>query len=123
MPFSVEIIRARGAIVLRCRGRLVLGHGAGLLRELARRALASGDAVAVDVTRVTQTDAHAIGVLAELCATAREAGSTLMLAGASDRVRRLLRLTRLDSFLPEFEPAVMHTRAARPSPQARISLP
>jgi anti-anti-sigma factor len=67
-------------------------------------------------------DAHAVGVLAELCATAREAGRTLMLAGASDRVRRLLRLTRLESFLPEFERAMMHTRAPRPSPLAKVSL-
>jgi anti-anti-sigma regulatory factor len=45
-------------------------------------------------------DAHGTGVVADLCATARKNGATLMLAGASGRVRRLLRLSGLDRVMP-----------------------
>ena len=103
---DIDIITTREAAILRCRGRLVLGDGAAPLREAARRALSRGQAVALDLGRVTQIDAHGTGVLAELADTAQREGRVLMLAGVSDRVRRLLRLTRLDTVIPGLKDAV-----------------
>jgi anti-anti-sigma factor len=105
--------------LLRCRGRLVLGEGAALVRAAARRALLEGHAVALDLAPVTQMDAHGAGVLAELSAIARETGRALLLAGASHRVRRMLHLTRLDALIPSAWPA--HADAAAEPASLRIA--
>lgn len=97
---DIDIITTRDLAILRCRGRLVFGDGAGPLGEAGRRALSAGRAVALDLDKVTQMDAHGTGVIAELADLARRQGSALMVSKVSDRARRLLRLTRLDSVIP-----------------------
>lgn len=96
MLLDIDVSTRPDAAILRCRGRLVFGDGAAPLREAGHRALLAGRSLALDLRRVTQIDAHGAGVLAELCAAARETGHALRLAGVSDRVRLLLAVTRLD---------------------------
>jgi anti-anti-sigma factor len=96
----IHIIRISGVTVLRCHGRLVLGQESTQFRMAAERALAECDVVALDLAGVWQMDAHGIGVLAELYASARDTGRALILAGVNNRVQRLLRLTRLDKVIP-----------------------
>jgi anti-anti-sigma factor len=109
---EIEVITTRELALLRCRGRLVLGDGAALLREVASRALAAGQAVALDLGRVSQMDAHATGVLAELIESARNQGVALVLARVSDRVRRILRVTRLDQVIPLSRSSALQPGAA-----------
>ena len=97
---QIRIIRSRGVTILSCHGPLVLGRAASRLRKVALRALAVRQVVALDLSGVTQMDAHAIGVLADLYVFSRASGSVLLLAGLSDRAQRLLHLTRLDRFIP-----------------------
>lgn len=106
MTVEIDTITTRELAILRCRGRLVLGDGAAPLREAVRRALSRGQAVALDLGPVTQMDAHGTGVLAELADLARRDGRALMLARVSDRVRRLLRLTGLDTVIPALKDPV-----------------
>ena len=101
MPFELEVIRTPDMTILRCRGRLVLEHGAAPLGEVARQELSRGQDVALDLGAVTQMDARGTGVLAELCGIARARRCLLGLAGVSDRVQRLLRLTLLDTVIPD----------------------
>ena len=111
MTVEIEITNTRELAILRCQGRLVLGDGAATLREAARRALSAGQAVALDLGRVTQLDAHGTGVLAELFEIARREGRAFMVARVSGRVRRVLRLTRLDTVIPGVRDALMHAGA------------
>ncbi len=97
---QIHIIRTSGITVLQCDGRLVLGRSATEFRRAALRALADTQVVALDLTGIRQMDAHGIGVLALLYGSSRDAGSTLLLAGASHRVQRLLGLARLDAIIP-----------------------
>ena len=120
MLLEVEIRPSHDVAVLRCRGRLVSGDGAALLGEAGRRALLARRAVALDLRPVTQMDAHGAGVLADLCATARAAGRTLLLAGASDRVRRLLHVTGLDTIIPADSAACADVIAA-PAASIRVA--
>jgi anti-anti-sigma factor len=101
MAFDIALVRSRDATILSCRGTLVMERGASALREAGERALSAGKSLALDLAFVTQMDARAIGVLAELYGAARNAGRRVVLVGASDRVTRLLRLTRLDRFIHE----------------------
>jgi anti-sigma B factor antagonist len=96
----IHIIPVSGVTVLRCDGRLVLGHAATRFRIAAERALAECEVVALDLARVWQMDAHGIGVLAQLYASSRATGRALLLAGVNNRVQRLLHLTRLDTVMP-----------------------
>lgn len=97
---DIDITTTRDLAILRCRGRLVFGDGAAPLKDAARRALLRGHAVALDLDKVTQMDAHATGVIAELADLARRQGRALTVARVSDRARRLLRLMRLDTVVP-----------------------
>lgn len=111
MPSRFQILRYSDAVVLRSRGPLV-GDGARLLRQRALRAVAGGHDLALDLTRVPQIDAYGIGTLAAVCAAARRSRRRIFLAGASDRVRRVLRLTNLDAFIPELGRAATPSRLA-----------
>lgn len=100
LTVGIHIIRISGVTVLRCDSRLVLGHAATQFRMAAERALAECEVVALDLAGVWQMDAHGIGVLAQLYASSRDTGRALLLAGASNRVQRLLHLTALDTVIP-----------------------
>ncbi len=71
--------------------------------------------MALDLSRVTEMDAHGLGVLAELCASLRHEGCALLLAAANDRVDRLLRLTRLDTVIPRVNATYGHVHPTRHS--------
>lgn len=96
---EIDVITTGEVAILTCRGRLVLGAGAAPFRDTARRALRRSALVALDLDRVTQMDAHGTGVLAELADLARREGRGLTVARVSDRVRRLLGVTRLDTVI------------------------
>ncbi len=97
---QIHIIRTSGVTVLQCDGRLVLGRSATEFCRAALRALADSQVVALDLAGIRQVDAHGIGVLAFLYGLSRDTGSTLLLAGASHRVQRLLDLAGLDAIIP-----------------------
>jgi anti-sigma B factor antagonist len=69
------------------------GRSAGEVRDTLHAALAAGSGrLVVDLTGVELLDATGLG--------ARQSGRELVLRGASTRVGRLLRLTRLDRVIP-----------------------
>jgi anti-sigma B factor antagonist len=109
---DIELNRIRQVAVVHCRGRLVFADGAERLRTAAAQALLAGQDVVLDLARVTQMDAHGAGVLAELFGLARRERRRLSLTGASDRVRRVLRVTGLDSVARDIEESGTPGRAS-----------
>ena len=101
MAFEVATVRSGSATIVSCRGRLVAGHGAAALRCAARHELSAGRLLALDLAFVTQLDARGVGVLAEASDVAHQRGARILLVGANARIRRLLRLTHLDTIIPE----------------------
>ena len=59
--------------------------------------------VLVDLSRVTDIDAHGLGELAWGVATLRRSGGQMALIAPNLRVRRLLAVTRLDSILAIYD--------------------
>jgi anti-anti-sigma factor len=98
--------------VVTCRGPIV--HGTTTRRFIAciKRLLRRYRRVVVDLGTVTHIDARGIGMLAALIAQARSADRQLVLARSSDRVERILRLTRLDV---ELHDDSVRDRSARPA--------
>jgi anti-anti-sigma factor len=116
MAFEVVTVRGGAATILSCRGRLVAEHGAAALRCAARRELSAGRLLALDLACVTQLDARGVGILAEACDVARMRGARILLAGANARIRRLLRLTHLDTIIQELAADDVSCHAAEIEP-------
>ena len=71
------------------------------LDRLGRASAAGVDALVIDLTGTIELDASGLGILVLIQKRARERGLSAKLANAPERVRNLLKLTKLD-FLFEF---------------------
>ena len=87
---NITIEQFDGQVILRCEGRLVLGHETGLLCAAIRQ---TSRELMVDLHDVTAVDAAGIGALVCL----QSAGFYLTLADPSPIVREVLARTDLDS--------------------------
>ncbi|AZM58077.1 anti-sigma factor antagonist [Streptomyces sp. WAC 01529] len=75
-------------------------HGAPVLRAQALEAIQQGPPhVVLDLTRVGFCDSSGLSALIGIWHAARAAGGSLSLAGAPDRLIRMLALTGVDSLL------------------------
>ncbi len=79
-----------------CHGRIAQAATARRFRACIGSLLRRYRRVVVDLGAVTHIDACGVGMLARLLAQAKSADRRLILARSSDRVERVLRLTRLD---------------------------
>jgi anti-sigma B factor antagonist len=71
----------------------------------------------VDLRRTTYVDSAGLGALIVTRKRVVAAGGEMWLANVNDELRRLLSLTRLDSFLPLLDELDDDGDAARPSPR------
>jgi anti-anti-sigma factor len=64
--------------------------------------------VGVDMRHLSAVDAHGLGELVAIYRRLNEAGGSLTLIAPTERVRRLLGVTRLDTFIPIAETAAAY---------------
>ncbi|MDD9877523.1 MAG: STAS domain-containing protein [Magnetovibrio sp.] len=81
------------------RGCIDVNTAPALMRELMAR-LGAGGELRLDMSAVTWIDSAGLASLVQLLAEARRRGGDLILCSASDGVRRMLRLARLDALFP-----------------------
>ena len=94
----MKVIRRKrhGAEILRLVGPLTAGTGVGALRRLEPDLLDGPDRnMVLDLSEVGYVDAAGIGELLRLHRRVTALGNTLVLAGLPERVREVLRITRL----------------------------
>lgn len=112
---TVTTVERNGACLVTATGEVDV-HTAGLFRtainEAEELAAAASLPVIVDLAGVPFMDSTGLGVLVGALARAREADRRLILAGATERIVRLLRLTGLDG---QFETAPDVETATAPS--------
>ena len=106
---NVTVESARGAVTVRCQGRLVRGQETALLCAVIHQ---DGPDIILDLSGVTAIDGAGIGALVSLQA----AGTYLRLAGPSLAVHQELRLTNLDSVFEISELSV-----TMPEPSAQVN--
>lgn len=94
--FGVQGKFIGGVTELHAAGRLVAGHGAGHPVWQAAREWRGAAQLVVDLAGVTAIDASGLGALLRLRQNACRHGVPVTVRRAGPRVRRLLRLTRLD---------------------------
>lgn len=80
--------------LLNLEGRVVVGE-TDVLRDVIQT-LPATSSVIVDLSGVTLVDAHGLGVMLQLREQAQARGMRFQLMNISQRLRELLRITRLD---------------------------
>jgi anti-anti-sigma factor len=100
-PFEVRGEELEGVLVIAVRGELDL-NTAPRLEELLEPALASGDfPVAIDLSACEFIDSTGIALIVRAWQTLADSDNPgFALCGLDDQVRRLLRITGLESSIP-----------------------
>ena len=98
-PFTTDCERHAERVRLRVSGRLIESRPQTMWGECFEAS--SGTDVEVDLGAVTDIDARGLGLLADLTTRVRRAGGRVSVVRASPHVRRLLRVTHLDSLLAD----------------------
>jgi anti-sigma B factor antagonist len=91
---TLEIERANGKAIVRCKGRLVSGVEDILYAEV-RKLFPDNKRVTLDLTDLTHVDSMGLGALVRLYVSARSAGCDFQLKNLGKQVRHLLGMTNL----------------------------
>lgn len=96
---NVRIRIVTGVTILHLEGRLVTqSRPVPSLIAIVRDQVRQGRLVVLlDLTAVTDIDAHGLGALVSSLTTLERHGGQMALVAPSDRIRRLLAITRLDT--------------------------
>ena len=87
-----------GVTVLDISGRITLGEGNVILREIVRDLAEKGaKAIVLNLSEVQYVDSSGVGELVKAHTTIRNQGGQLKLANLNKRVHDLLELTRLSA--------------------------
>lgn len=105
-----------GVAILYLEGRLVAGsERAPSLRAAVRELIEDGHLVVLlHMARVTDMDAHGIGVLVSSLTALLRHGGRMALVAPSPLVRRLLAVTRVDTVLTAYDSAAEAVAGSRP---------
>lgn len=100
---KIETTREGRVTVVSLGGVVTLGESAREVSELLGRLLNDGDgSVLVDLSAVDHVDSTGLGELVGYLQRFSEQGRRMALLSPPDRVRNLLRLTKLDEVFPTF---------------------
>jgi anti-sigma B factor antagonist len=97
--FDVEVTEERAQVLIAVFGELDLVSSPVLDRHLAGAVSRGRPKVVVDVSGVTFLDLRGINSIVAAHTAAAEAGSTLVVRGAGEHVRRLVEVCGLDDHL------------------------
>ncbi|HUK25800.1 MAG TPA: STAS domain-containing protein [Terriglobales bacterium] len=100
-------------IVVHCQGRLVYRDEAAAVCAKVTGLMASNRLLVLDLSEVEAIDGSGVGQLVRLWGRAQSKGGMLKLVAPSAPVRKLLKLTRLDSIFetyPNLEEATLAFR-------------
>ncbi len=91
-------------LIVKPQGELMGGPEADRFKDIIDEALRRSVAgIVVDMTGVNWMNSSGLGMLVAALAKVRGAGGDLKLAALSERVRRPLQLTRLDSVFEQYD--------------------
>lgn len=103
MALKVQTQISGDVCILHCSGRIVFGDEGATLRERGRNILAGTPKVVVNLNEVDYIDSGGLGILVGLLVSARNRGGELTLVSPSQRIKELLRRTRLDNRFRVYE--------------------
>ncbi len=90
-------------LVVACNGKIVYGDEAAHLRQQVKQFLAQSHFIVLDLEQVTMLDSNGVGTLVSLAASARNVGGDVRLAGMTQRLKDVLRITKLTPLFAIYE--------------------
>jgi len=91
-------------IIIEASGRLVAGDEATQLRDLVKRLTSTGERFFVlNIGGISYMDSSGLGLLLSIYATVRGLGGDVKLVNVGDRVKELLKMTKLSEVFQIFE--------------------
>ena len=96
MSFQTSSREAGGVTVLDLEGRITLGDGSALLRELIRRQLSGGHMkILINLAGINYIDSSGLGELVSGYRTVKGQGGEMKLLNLNKKVSDLLQITKL----------------------------
>jgi len=95
VSLSIQSRRVGDVVVLGCRGRIVEGDECAMLSHELGRLVPDDPCIVLDLSGIEFLDSSGIGLLVRLLNRTRAARGDLKLCALPDRVRELLRITKL----------------------------
>lgn len=99
LQLNLEILAEQGIALIRCRGHLKFGKESQLLKKCVDGVLSQFSICVLSLTAIHQMDARGLGTLVGCVEKARSLGCLLLIGGVSEKVRDLLRITKLNTVL------------------------
>jgi len=100
----MEITQSRQgtSLLIALTGRILIGESAAALKQVLQAALGdpSNDGVVIDMARVDYLDSTGLGELVGNLTLFKDAGKRLVLRNPAPRIMALIRLAKLDAYLP-----------------------
>jgi len=114
MNLTLTTRQGEGCVVVEASGRLVAGEPSTQLRDLVKRLTAEGARSFVfNLAGVSYVDSSGLGLLLSIYATVRGQGGEVKLANIGDRVKDLLKMTKLTEVFQIFEDENLALAAAK----------
>ena len=96
MSLKTPTRQVDGVTIVDCSGRITLGEGSVVLRELVRELLAKGEKkILLNLGDVNYIDSSGIGELVSAFAAVKNQGGSLKLLNLTKKVHDLLQITKL----------------------------
>ena len=95
MSLTIQDRRVGEVVVLACQGRIVEGSESAALQQQLARLLPDEPCIVLDLAGVSFLDSSGVGLLVRFLSRARAARGDLKLCALPDRIREILRITRL----------------------------
>jgi len=90
--------QANGITIVDCSGRITLGEGSVILKDVVRELLSKGQKhILLNLGNVNYIDSSGIGELVSAFTTVRNEGGDLKLLNLTKRVNDLLQITKLST--------------------------
>jgi len=104
MSLTLTTRQGEGCVIVEASGRLAAGESSTQLRELVKRLTAEGGRSFVfNLAGVSYMDSAGLGLLLSIYATVRAGGGDVKLTNIGDRVKDLLKMTKLSEVFQIFE--------------------
>ena len=96
MTMKTSTRQVDGVTIIDLSGRITLGEGSSVLRDLVRQTVAKGNKkILLNLGDVTYIDSSGIGELVSAFTSVRNAGGELKLLNLTKKVHDLLQITKL----------------------------
>ncbi len=101
---NIETRMEKDVLILELEGDLMAGHESEQLRQVVDQSLKDEKVnVVADMSKVTWMNSSGLGMLISALTSLRGSGGDLRLANLSEKIKRPIKITKLDKVFLDFE--------------------